>query len=103
MGVRTYPRTTASRGWRLIPLSSLKLRRSLRREGPHARGVVARAARTILQGRLELEEGREVAVPGRVEPLLRERVRLGRAACQITRVLAPLVRELGVGPHTRHE
>src|SRR6266566_692650 len=103
IGVRTYPRTTASRGWRLILLSSLKPRRSLRRKGAHALGVVARAARAILQRRLELEEGREVAVPRRVQPLLRERVRLGRSRCQAMRVLAPLVRELGVGPHALHE
>src|SRR6266566_96433 len=103
IGVRTYPRTTASRGWRLILLSSLKPRRSLRRKGAHALGVVARAARAILQRRLELEEGREVAVPRRVQPLLRERVRLGRSRCQAMRVLAPLVRELGVGPYARHE
>ena len=61
------------------PLSSLELRGSLGRERPDALGVVLRATGAILQRRLQLEERREVAVPRRVEPFLRERVRLGRS------------------------
>src|SRR6266550_8661198 len=113
LNLSASPRRTAQ-GWssRSSPQSrsslgscsmAFHLRGPLLAEGPHAFSVIARASRAVLQIGLVLEELVESARHARVESLLAERERLGRAASKRLCELAPFRRELGVGPDMRHE
>src|SRR5438477_6483660 len=104
MGVRTYPKMTASRGLRLMSfLLSLEGRLSLVDEGIDALVLVLGREEQIEGAPLELEAGVERGIPSEIDGLGREAGRDRRLFRDRLRELLRVVEVRGGGVHVHDE